>query len=65
MAKHPHTYALYYGDKFVDVGTINDIAKRQHRKARSLRFLGTKHYKQRKEHPEQGWILIKLEDNCE
>lgn len=34
-------YAMYKGDKFIDLGTIDCLAKKYHKKKESLRFLAT------------------------
>ncbi|MFT8424939.1 MAG: hypothetical protein ABF682_00700 [Liquorilactobacillus sp.] len=37
-------YALYRGDEFVDVGTLNELAVRHHTSIKTLRFKATPTY---------------------
>lgn len=40
MAKAEYVeYAMYKGDKFIDLGTISYLAKKYHKKKKNLRFL--------------------------
>lgn len=34
-------YAMYKGDKFIDLGTIDYLTKKYHKKKKSLKFLAT------------------------
>lgn len=60
--KQLHIYALYHGDKFIDLGTQQEISKRQNIKLKTLQFYGTNVYKNRiKGKEENRYILIKIE----
>lgn len=54
-------YALYQGDKFVDVGTIAEIAERQHVKEDTIKFYGYPCYKKRNKGGD-AYELFKLDD---
>lgn len=34
-------YAMYKGDKFIDLGTLTYLAEKYHKKKKSLKFLAT------------------------
>ena len=53
-------YALYKGDKFIDVGTLKEIARRQGVKYSTIIFYGTPAYQKRT--GGRGFITIRLED---
>lgn len=62
--KQSHIYALYHGDKFIDLGTQQEISKRQNIKLKTLQFYGTNVYKKRiKGKEENRYILIKIEED--
>ena len=56
-------YALYKGDKFIDVGTLKELAQRQGIKYKSIIFYGSPTYQRRT--GGRGWIVVKLEDDEE
>ena len=56
-------YALYKGDKFVDVGTLKELAKRHGVSERTISFYGSPTYQKRT--GGRGWIVIRLEEDEE
>ena len=47
MTKHNLEYALYKGDKFLNVGTMKELAEFLKIKYGSIRYLKSKKYKER------------------
>lgn len=37
----PAEYAMYRGDRFIDLGTVTYLAEKYHKKKKSLKFLAT------------------------
>lgn len=56
-------YALYKGDEFIDLGTIQEIAKRQKVAPNTIRYYQTPEYKSRGlgKDSKKRKVLIKLE----
>lgn len=54
-------YALYRGDEFIIVGTIKEIAKKQHVKESTIRYYASPCY--RKKTKGKGYILIKVDED--
>ncbi len=46
MKRKRNVYAIYRGDKFIDVGDANELAERQEITKNTLYFYRTKHYKE-------------------
>lgn len=62
MGRKKDIYALYKGDTFITLGTIEEIAKYEEVKPRSIRYLQTPCYKKRfKEDDNNRKVLIKIE----
>ncbi len=55
MRKKVKIFGLYKGDKFIDVGTANELAKRRNVNAKTIRYLITPAYAKK----------IKKRDNSE
>ena len=56
-------YALYKGDKFLMIGTIDEIAKAYNIKPDTVKFYGTPTYKKRRQNSEDYLILVDIEDD--
>ena len=56
-------YAIYKGDQFIDVGTMKELSKRQHKSIKTLHFYASKAYR-RREDPKGNnhYIVIKVEE---
>ena len=61
MARKPSIFALYKGDRFIDVGTIPEMAARHNVKAKTLHFYATRIH--RKRVSEKGIIVVRLEED--
>ena len=53
-------YALYYGDKFIDLGTKEYLAKLLNVKVKTILFYSSPTYLKRTDG--NGWIVIKVEE---
>lgn len=54
-------YALYHGDKFIDLGTREYLAELLKVKPKTISFYSTPTWKKRTNG--NGWIVIRIEDN--
>ncbi len=54
-------YALYHGDKFIDLGTKEYLAKILNVKVRTIEFYLSPTYKRRTNY--QGYIVIRIEED--
>ena len=61
MSRKPSIFALYRGDRFIDVGTIPEMAVRQHVKEKTLHFYATRIHRNRVS--ERGLIVVRLEED--
>ena len=64
MSKSKHNvYAIYKGDKFIDVGTIEELSKSTGRKKGSILCMGTPSHRKRVKNYDYDnrLILIKVE----
>lgn len=59
----PKIYALYKGDKFIDLGTIKELAERQHVSVSSILYYQTPAYKKREKEYGNRKLLIRIEDD--
>lgn len=58
MRKKVKEYALYKGDEFIDLGTVDHLAKRLNVKENTIRFYSYPTYQKRtKGH---GYVLIEI-----
>lgn len=62
MPNTPKIFALYKGDRFIDVGTLDELASRTGIKKSSLRFYATGVHRKRLKNPEKGLVVVRLED---
>ena len=60
MSKLQKEYALYYGDKFIDLGTKKYLANLLGIKEKSISFYMTPTYQKRNNY--KGWVVIRIED---
>lgn len=63
MKKTNNIYALYKGDKFLDLGTADDLAKYLNVTKRTILFYNSKVYKERRKKGNNYYIVIKVEDD--
>lgn len=54
-------YAIYHGDKFIDLGTKEYLAKKLNITINTLGYYQSPSYKKRTSY--KGYIVIKLEEN--
>lgn len=54
-------YALYHGDTFIDIGTIEYLAKLLNVGVRTIKFYSSPTYYKRS--GGNGWIVIKIEED--
>ena len=54
-------YALYRGDEFIMVGTVAEIAEKQHVKENTIKFYASPCHRRRTKR--KGYILIKVDDD--
>lgn len=62
MRKYSKIYAIYRGDKFIDVGTIKELSERQNLSKKTLHFYNSKAHINRMKDENNCIIVIKLED---
>lgn len=62
MRVNNQLYALYKGDTFIDVGTIDEISERQKIKKKRLFTLKVPAYANRENRKENTFILVRLDD---
>lgn len=53
-------YALYHGEQFINIGTLNDLAKEQGVKPETLLFYSSPAYLKRVK--ARGFVLVKLDE---
>jgi len=65
MMKKENCYALYKGDRFIDLGTIKELSERLGITTATLWFYTSNAYKMRSEQKKSDnlKILIKIEEN--
>ena len=56
-------YAVYKGDKFIDLGTKNEFATKLNVKLKTINFFLTPTYKKRIENSKDRIIVIRIEDD--
>ena len=61
MVKEPAIYAVYDGDTFLTMGTADQLAVELNVKRRTIIWLASATYKNRKKDGENGRILIRVE----
>ncbi|HSH24199.1 MAG TPA: hypothetical protein VLA13_01475 [Massilibacterium sp.] len=54
-------YAVYKGDKFVTIGTVEELSKELGVKQETVRFYATPSYRKRKKENGNHIIVIKIE----
>lgn len=60
MSKLQKEYALYNGDKFIDLGTKKYLTNLLGIKEKSIDFYMTPTYQKRNNY--KGWVVIRIED---
>ena len=58
--KKKNCYALYDGDKFIDLGTIEHLAKVLNVKVTTIKFYTSPVWRRR--HKKEGLIVFRIED---
>lgn len=62
MGRRPKEFALYSGDTFLDIGTLDELAEKYNRSRKNLEWAA--HCKRWKntDHSRKGFVLVALED---
>lgn len=63
MSKKNLEYALYQGETFITCGTIKEISAETGLKRNTLSFYASKKYRDRLTKPDEGMILIKIDED--
>ena len=58
-------YAIYKGDKFIDVGTISELAERRNTTEKVILCISPPSKRSKRKNKEKGLELIKLDDDEE
>lgn len=61
MGRKKQEYALYKGDEFIDLGTIEEIAKRLKVAPRTVRYFSTSAYKRKGKDDTNRKVLIRID----
>ena len=56
-------YALYKADQFIDIGTVEQLAKLLNVKEETIRFYSRPVYQRR--HNYKGWVVIRIKEKDE
>lgn len=59
MSRKKSEYALYRGDEFIMIGTIDELAKFKNVKKSTIMFYGSPAYGKR---TKKGYMLVKVEE---
>lgn len=54
-------YAVYRGDQFIDIGTLEELATRLNKKSRTLYFYSTPTYHKRIKNSDKSLVLFKID----
>lgn len=63
MGKNNREYALYDGETFITCGTIKQICQETGLKKGTLSFYKSQKYRERLKNPDEGMILIEIEED--
>ena len=63
MGRNNREYALYDGGKFIACGTIKQICQETGLKKGTLSFYKSQKYRDRLKNPDEGMILIEIEED--
>ena len=58
-------YAIYHGEEFIDIGTIEELAIKLNVKPKTIYFYSTPTYKRRVPDENDRYIVILIEDDEE
>ncbi len=58
-------YAIYRGDIFIDLGTLDELSKKFNVKKKTIEFYCSPTYQKRKKDYNKGIIVIRLENENE
>lgn len=61
MSRKKGIYALYKGDKFIDLGTLEELAKKENVSKKTIFYYKTPAYKRKFKNDENRKVLIKIE----
>ena len=61
MKRKRQEYALYRGDEFIDVGTIQEIAQRQNVTPQTIHYYKSPAYKRKFKDDKNRKVLVKIE----
>lgn len=53
-------YALYKGDKFIDIGTAKELSKLMDIKIETFWFYMSKHWLERSNY--ESWVIVEIEE---
>lgn len=63
MSRKKYVYALYKGDEFIDLGTLEELAKKEGVKPHTIAYYQTEAYKRKAKNNENRRVLIKIEED--
>lgn len=63
MGRNNREYALYDGEKLIACGTIKQICQETGLKKGTLSFYKSQKYRDRLKNPDEGMILIEIEED--
>lgn len=58
-------YAMYRGDKFIDLGTLDELSKKFNVKKKTIGFYCSPSYQKRKKDYDKSIVVIRLEKENE
>ena len=61
MSRKKYVYALYKGDEFIDLGTLEELAKKEGVKKHTILYYQTQAYKRKAKEDKNRRVLIKIE----
>jgi hypothetical protein len=61
MGRKKQVYALYKGDEFIDLGTIEELAKKEGIKPKTMSYFSKPAYKRKFKDDRNRKVLIKIE----
>ena len=61
MSRKKCIYALYRGDTFIDLGTIEELAKKEKVSEKTIQYYRTPAYRRKFKSDESRKVLIKIE----
>lgn len=62
MGRKKLEYALYKGDEFIDIGTLEELAKKLNVSTKTIRYYKTPAYKRKGKEDANRKVLIRIDD---